>query len=419
MLSCNVPDFIRCLADRYKDIFANDQYSSYSGSCALLSYFLLGAQSLSELARRCPWTPSVSALSRQIPCFQQSRFMKRLRFSILRRYKQRFLTSPEDFCWAIDDTANPKYGKNSYRSHPWHSSSGPYFGQKIMVLALIDMKGGFAIPVAYLICPKKEEMGYISGPDAAVALLKSAKESGFPNLPVTMDSWFDSTELMAAIEALGMTYVGEAKSKRKCRCNPCRFVPWSKLADLFGSLPRLRLKRHLKGKSRGGLKSYSQKRVYIRNRKSMVNMIAVYNRFNGKKAFGYYCSTDLTMSGERIWELSRARWKIEVMFRDLKQHLSFGKLPCCTEAAAHLAVCLPFMLYVELRLNVPKETMNNKATSTIGDQVDRLREKSLMQSITMLIDTPPHFKTVVTKLRSRRQSSRLNRKPVDQSAEAA
>ena len=151
----------------------------------------------------------------------------------------------------------------------------------------------------------------------------------------------------------------------------------------------------------------------------MVNMIAVYNRFNGKKAFGYYCSTDLTMSGERIWELSRARWKIEVMFRDLKQHLSFGKLPCCTEAAAHLAVCLPLMLYVELRLNMPKEMIGNRVTSTIGDQVDRLREETLMQSITLLIDTPPHFKTVVTKLRSRRHQSRLNKKPVNQSAEAA
>ena len=77
------------------------------------------------------------------------------------------------------------------------------------------------------------------------------------------------------------------------------------------------------------------------------------------------------------------------------------------------------MLYVELRLNMPKEMIGNRVTSTIGDQVDRLREETLMQSITLLIDTPPHFKTVVTKLRSRRHQSRLNKKPVNQSAEAA
>jgi IS4 transposase len=59
----------------------------------------------------------------------------------------------------------------------------------------------------------------------------------------------------------------------------------------------------------------------------MLNALAVYNRRNGKNAFAYYVSTDLKMIGARIWEITRARWKIEWMFPDLKQNLSFGSLP--------------------------------------------------------------------------------------------
>ena len=37
--------------------------------------------------------------------------MKRLRSSVRRKLKKALRDHPDDFCYAIDDTDNPKYGK--------------------------------------------------------------------------------------------------------------------------------------------------------------------------------------------------------------------------------------------------------------------------------------------------------------------
>ena len=83
----------------------------------------------------------------------------------------------------------------------------------------------------------------------------------------------------------------------------------------------------------------------------MIGCLAVFNRRNGVKAFAYWATTDLSMNAEQIWEHSRSRWKIECMFRDLKQHLSFGRLPCASEESADLSIYLPLIIYTSLRLD--------------------------------------------------------------------
>ena len=139
-----------------------------------------------------------------------------------------------------------------------------------------------------------------------------------------------------------------------------------------------------------------------------LRVVAVYNALNLNDAFAYYASTDLSLTGARLWELSRARWKIECLFRDLKQFLSFGRMPSGSKEAADLAVCLPFIIYTSLRLD-PPEYWSLEKHETIGKMCQRLRELELSRSIELLTANPTHYK--VCKLRARRK--RIHEKPVD------
>lgn len=418
MLSCHVPVGIRFVADRFKDLFKG-RSGSYNNLCALYCLFLFGLDDLSSVARICPWSHSVSDLSRSVKCFNSNRFMRRLRSSILRKYKQRGL-SPDDFCFAVDDTANPKYGKTIFRSGKWHSSGGPYQGQKILVIALIDIARGIAIPVGYAIVAKEGDPSYMPAHKLACEILKTVVSEGFPRLRVAADSWFDSVEFMADLENLGLEFSGEIKANRKVKPSPTPKVSWRKLPDIFRSMTRLRARSRFDSKEvRSGkkrAKCFSQRRIWIKKRKSPINVIAVYNRMNSTQAFAYYATTDLTMTGSTLWEISRARWKIECLFRDLKQSLSFGRLPCVGPEAAHLSVCIPFCLITSLRLDDAARWGLAKSES-IGCMVGKIREVSLQKSIATILNN--HHPGLIAKLQGRRHLTRLNQKPVDQPAEAA
>jgi hypothetical protein len=345
--------------------------------------------------------------------------MRRLRSSVLRKYKGQI--DPDSFVYAIDDTANPKYSGNAFNAGAWHGASGPWFGQKVMVLALVDKKRGISIPINYFIAAKEGELDHKTGPEMAIELLKHAIGEDWPSLPVVFDSWFDSKDLMEKVEELGLTYYGELKGNRKVKDSTSEKPTWTTLPDLFKGCSRSRLytcfdsekiKKRLKRSKVG-----ANLRLYIKNRKTPLNAIAVYNRRNGKKAFGYYVTSDLSMSGAKIWEISRARWKIEVMFRDLKQNLSFGRLPSAGESNAHLAECIPFLILSSLRLSSEKHWDFQSETITIGEQVDQIRENALVKSIDYLIVR--RNIAVIKTLKSRRALDRLNKKPVNRLAEAA
>ena len=410
MLSCNIPAGIRKLANRNKDLF-DGRLANFTNICGLFSFYLLGCKSLSDLARRCPFTHSVSDLSRAVHNFNGPRFMRRLRASVLRRYKGRAL-DPKDFCFAIDDTDNPKYGKTTFRGGVWHGSKGKYQGQKVLVLVLVDINRGYAIPLDYAFVAKKGDEEYRPGWQLGLDLLESLLKEGFPALPVTADSWFDCVEFIRGLDKIGLPFAGELKGNRLAKSNPGPKVKWKHFPDIFKDAGRIRLFTRLDNakikQRKKRAKCGAEKVVMIKDYKSPIKMLAVYNRRNGKKAFAYYASTDLSLTGARLWEISRARWKIECLFRDLKQFLSFGRLPSGGKEAADLAVCFPFMIYTSLRLDTP-EYWGLEKHEAIGTMVAKLREKELNASIALITANPEHYKA--TKLRARRQ--RIHKKPVD------
>lgn len=420
MLSLTVAAGVRTIADRYKSLF-KDSATSYASLCALLSLALFNCKSLSELARRCPWTPSVSELSRSIDGWNSNRFMRRLRANVLRRWGRRL--NPTDFCYAVDDTANPKFGKGIYRRGNWHSSSGAYVGQKILVIVIVERKSGIAIPIHYAFGIKKTEPGYKSMPTLAIDCLTECLACGFPPLPVTCDSWFDSSDFMMNLERIGLSYDGEIKSTRNLRVSPGAHAKSLKLAKFFAGQPRQAVLAKPYGhRGPGRKKRGPKKRKYIAETVAMINgvthpmkVIAVYNNRSDREAFAYYVSTNRSMSGAELWALARSRWAIEVLFRDMKQNLAFGRLPCTGKEAADLAVCVPFALIVTLRLDDPEIWgLNGNDGDAIGTKLAKIRQAGFDKAMDVIIFNPHH--TMVERLRARRQTERQNRKPVNKPA---
>lgn len=420
MLSFSVTAGVRTIADRYKSLF-KDSATSYASLCALLSLALYNCKGLSELARQCPWTPSVSELSRAIDGWNANRFMRRLRANVLRRWGGRL--NPADFCYAVDDTANPKFGKGIYRRGAWHSSGGAYVGQKILVIVLVERKSGVAIPIHYAFGIKKTEAGYKSMPTLAVECLAECLACGFPPLPVTCDSWFDSSDFMKSLEKIGLSYDGEIKSTRNLRLSPGPHAKSQKLAKFFLGQPRQAVLAKPYGqRGRSRKKRGPKKKKYIAETVAMINgvthpmkVIAVYNHRDDKEAFAYYVSTNRTMSGAELWALARSRWAIEVLFRDMKQNLAFGRLPCTGKEAADLAVCVPFALVVSLRLDDPEIWgLRGSEGDALGTKLAKIRQAGFDKALNVIVLNPKH--AMVERLRARRQAARLNRKPVNKPA---
>ena len=113
--------------------------------------------------------------------------------------------------------------------------------------------------------------------------------------------------------------------------------------------------------------------LQLKKSNRVFKVISFYNNRRNKRGFAYYLSTDLSISGARMWMLSRARWSIECIFRTCKQNLSFGSLSCKSKNASNLAVEMPFYLYTSIALN--PEDFGGKKGEPIDVILSRIRSK--------------------------------------------
>ena len=384
MIAINLPKGTRVVADKLKDCF---ETTSYQGISAVIAGFLLGQTSISEQVRTCAFAKSVSTQSRIIHSFNHNRAQKRLFLAGIRLLGK---SDPKDLVYAIDDTANPKYGKNIFANSFWGSSSGVYQGQKVLVIAIVDLKRKVSVPISYAIL-NKQDMADLNSLDVGIELFRQLREQGLPTGIVVADSWFDSVSFAAQLKELGLFYVWQIKSNRLIKTNPSPNSPWKHLDEAFAKVTRYRTitpwdqlkirKRQKKGKC------IAEIHGQIKGRKSPIKTIAVYNRRNGASPYGCFASTDQSQSRARIWMISRSRWAIEVIFRTVKQNLSFGKLSCTGEEAAHLAVCLPFYLYTMLQAQKP-ETWGLKKIESIDLMIAKIKNKTFTNAMSNIIYRP-------------------------------
>ena len=140
----------------------------------------------------------------------------------------------------------------------------------------------------------------------------------------------------------------------------------------------------------------------------------MFNRRNAKNAFSYWVSTNLSRDPAQVWMLSRARWRVEYLFRELKQNLSFGRLPCASKEASDLAVVMPFILYTSLQLD--EHIWGKREALSIGGLVHGLRKELTFKSIQNLILLPKEHPKII-RVAARLRSDRARKKPVNIAAD--
>lgn len=412
MISTFVPPAARFITDKIKDLYKD---TSYKQLTSIVCIFLFGKHSVSGAVRDMPCLPSVSTICRGIKGFNSSRLMRRMRRSILRRYQGKL--NSQDWAFVIDDTSNPKCGANIFRIGYWGSSSGVFRGQKVLLVALVNLKTHVAIPLEYAILPKRQSKMAPTALSHAVRLMKVILAAGFPPLPTVFDTWFSSVGFIESLEHLGLTCVTQLRANRKVKVNPGPHVRWTSLPEAFLGVARKRTVTTwdtpaIRKRSRKG-KCIAKRFMMIRGRSRPLNVVAVYNRRKGASLYGYFASTDSCMSRARIWLLSRARWAIECIFKTCKQFLSFGRLSCQGKEAANLAVSMPFYLLTSLAIEDPRKFGLNRREE-ISMMLAKIRDGALHATITSLLYRPNQSN--LEKLRNRRKAETAHRKPTDKPA---
>jgi len=408
-----MPAFGRKVLDDYKDAICEGPRPPWLAYGALISGFAFGVNSLSEIARNFAWSPSVSTLQRSTALFNSKTFMKRLRIRILKYLKNMLNLGYDlsDFCIAIDDTSIEKYSHFLPGFGKWASSSGKvYAGHKVLVIALVNRRENFSIPIFYEIIKKKIESGYKLFSTCILNALGILEKEGFPLLDIVMDSGFGSSSLLNTLNKKNYKYVIEIKSNRNIRISPNKKSIKKKPRSIFKKGKRIKIK-YKKGKT----KYASEKLIHVDGIDKKQKGIAVYNFGLSQNAFAFYISNNLNYSAYDIWCLSRDRWKIEELFRDLKQNLSWGSLPCFIEGAFELSICIPFAIVASLRIDAEKWNHENALSHQIGKMLKKIREENFQTAIGIVLHQPNNVKIQI--LKNRRQKNRLTRKPTNISAE--
>jgi hypothetical protein len=418
MISFHVPALVRQIADRYKDL-AREGSIPYPLLCAYIAMPVYGMSSLSDLVRHCPWVPSLSVLSAHISRFDDrmlAHVQRRLTWSVLKRVRR----NPQKWVFVIDTTKNPKRIKELTGRGLWGDSNNVIFeGQNLLVIAAVNLDSGESIPVAWEPCLKpseRKEAG--SASTQTLLLLENLVSQGWPKLTVICDSWFDGFDFMKKLDERDFEFVIQLKPNRKPKLVPAPRARKHHLRDIFAGLPRSGVRASTRGpvpKMPGmkGMKFYVDKSVWIQGGKGNriqlpLKVTAVYNHPRESRAFGYYATNALSKSGAWLWKMSRVRWNIEVMFRDLKHHMAWGKLASGFEQGNNLSLFTPIAVLAYLR-------ENQLQSCSIGKQISTVRHEELLRSLHFITTKPKNAKVV--RLISRLDPSRSCCKPVDTAAE--
>jgi len=265
----------------------------------------------------------------------------------------------------------------------------------IRLVVLMWTNGTINIPVAFSMWHKEgsawlkeQKKRYRTKNELARCLIYTVTRRGLPFQYITFDCWYTSKDNVNLINRLGLTYYAAVKNDRifnqtNSRIN-CKALAASYKASQFNYYQN----RSFRAKSlTGWLKgvTHDQKLTIVpkyRKRAYFANILPPENKKNKKKRDPnlYIVTNNLDATTCQCVDCYRTRWRIEVMFRDLKQHLG---LTACQHRSMeamnhHFALC--FFGYVCLqhikKIVVNDSTNRNDLLLTIGDVKKHLQEQS-------------------------------------------
>jgi hypothetical protein len=322
-----------------------------------------------------------------------------------------------ELVFALDDTLVPKYGRKIFgRACHFDHASRPnrpkyILGHNWVVMGLVHYCRPFSKWLCFplltqLFVPEKavaKGKVYRSRIQMAVEMVTQIK--GIVKGPFTLvaDGLYAKKTLIQSCIAEGICFIS------RLRCDACLYqIPKQpkvkprgrprKYGKRLGTLAELGADR--KGFVKYRLRLYNEMRTVRVKRieatwKPAAAPIQVFiTEFKREKSLAYFFSTDRTLSVERMLTLVAARWSIESLFNDLKEHLGMNQWQCRIEGAVVRSVPLTCVATSLLMLWSLSEAVQRapefwdvfpwqteKASPSVLDMIDQLKAKCISAQI--------------------------------------
>lgn len=274
---------------------------------------------------------------------------------------------------SLDDTLIGKSGRNMEGAGKFfdHCSGTYLWGHNIV--STFYSNGQQKLPMHFALYFKKEyaelsEHHFKTKPQLSIELIKRALCIIHPNA-IAFDLWYGSKMLFDFIDAMGLTWVTEAKTNRLVHFNGV----WIPVKKMFKQIP-MRDYHKLKTKLNDSrFKWYAELEVLMKNI-GRVKIVILRKRKNSKN-FTALISNNLDLDAIQIIKYYKCRWDIEVFYRDCKQHLGMGEYQVRKLDAVVRHLHLVFLAYTILK-GRPCKSLYSKilaGISSIGSICERLK----------------------------------------------
>lgn len=338
------PGFVRRYADGFKDIVGQH----YREWVSLLAGTVTGLGSLSDAARFLFFSRSVSSLSRFLSSGKAPEINRRHRRRV-RTWALKAMRRPSDFLFVVDDTVLPRRGRKQWAVYTWYDHATKSFtdGHKLLVVGLMCRRRRLVIPIHWQMLHVQSQAPerYRCATDVALSLLDVLVAEGFPKLTVTADCWFSGEPFYAGLDERGFKFVVENRSDRVVHAvSGTRVAPKTKLPTVFES--RVYRSIHYRKRRRFAAESVLTLRSC---RTVQLKIVAVKNRVVDEMPYAFYATNWLAWNAQKVWSISRDRWMIEVLFRELKSLFALGEPAVRTENGIETTVSISMVALTVIR----------------------------------------------------------------------
>lgn len=329
-----------------------------------------------------------------------------LLYSVAKRFK--VLTSSGDVadnsCFIIDDTPDCRVGYKIENVSIIHDHANQkntrQKGFKNLVLALFDGKS--AIPLDYSIHTEKlfslkqrkqqykkecirNSNGYKRRKECAIdkitnslLMLKRAVKNGFMAKYVLADSWFTSKGFIQSVRGIkngAMHVIGGVRNDKR------NYTFEGKSQNAKQLISTLSAAKKQKRCRRWNTRYYE----VIVNYEGIGDVKLYICRLPYQKKWRVFISTDTNLTFVVMMETYSIRWIIEVMFRELKQHLCLGKCQSRDFDAQIASIAISMILYIFLAYCRRKQSYETLGELFVYLNQD-MTEKTLAQRLWELFD---------------------------------
>jgi hypothetical protein len=330
---------------------------------------------------------------------------------------QQDLSLGTELVFALDDTLVPKYGhkifgRGCHFDHACRPNRPKYIlGHNWVVMGLLYHCGLFSkwlcFPLlAQLFIPEKaltKGQVFRSRIQIAVEMVTQMKALVRGSVTLVADGLYAKKDLIRSCIAEGITFISRLRCdaslyeipkppKVKARGRPRKYG--KKLGTLgeLGAQPKgfvtYRLKLY------GTMRTVRVKRIVAMWEPAGAPIAVFITQFKGEQSLAYFFSTDLTLDVERMLTLVAARWSIENLFNDMKEHLGMKQWQCRIEGAVVRSVpltCVATSLLMLWSLSEAGQKapefwdvfpwQTKKASPSIQDMIDQLKTKCISAQI--------------------------------------